>query len=295
MSKPLPESVSLVMRSYNEGWAIGDSLRMAFTQDHPCRIELIVIDSGSKDSSLDIIKSHNPAQLVQIASSEYVPGRVLNDGLRRSSNEWVVFLNADATPQNGAWLGELLRVAVDAPSPGTAFSRQVPRDNCDAVHAHDYDRCFGPERESVRWPHFFSMVSCVVHRPTWEKLPFREDLQYAEDHEWSLRLREAGHAVDYADKSIAIHSHNYTPSQAWKRAYGDSKAAAATAASRSEATLHKTVVIGWIRDLQRDWRWFGPRGLRGQILHAARVRWAQRMGRYRGFQDGWKAYGRDSQ
>jgi len=293
MSRPNPESISLVMRSYNEGWAIGGTLDMLFKQSHPARIELIVIDSGSTDNSIGIIQSHNPAQLVQIKSSEYVPGKVLNDGLRRSTNEWVVFLNADATPANREWLGELMEVALAAEQPGTAFSRQVPRPDCDAVHAHDYDRCFGPDRESRNWPHFFSMVSCVVHKPTWEVFPFREDLQYAEDHEWSLRLKNAGHAVDFAERSLAVHSHNYTPKQAYKRAFGDSKASAATAESIHEASIRHTVILGWLKDVMRDWKWFAKHGKRSEIFHAIAVRGGQRLGRYRGFHEGWKAYGRD--
>lgn len=288
-----PHNVSLVMRSYNEGWAVGGTLDMVFKQAYPAGIELIVIDSGSSDNSIEIINSHHPAQLVQIQSSEYVPGKVLNDGMRRSSNDWVVFLNADATPENPNWLGELMQVALSAGKPGTAFSRQVPRPGCDAVHAHDYDRCFGPERESRNWPHFFSMVSCVVHKPTWENLPFREDLQYAEDHEWSMRLKKAGHAVAYAEKSVAIHSHNYTPGQAYKRAFGDSKANAATAESIHEASIRHTVILGWIKDVIRDWKWFGNHRRRSEIFHAMAVRAGQRMGRYKGFHEGWKAYGRD--
>ena len=293
MNSHIPDSVSLVMRSFNEGWAIGDTLRMVREQDYQGTIELIVIDSGSTDGSIDIIRSFNPAQLVQIQSSEYVPGKVLNDGLSRSENEWVVFLNADDTPRDKSWLKELLRVAASALVPGTAFSRQVPRQNCTGVHAHDYDRCFGPDRESRNWPHFFSMVSCVVHRPTWEKMPFREDLQYAEDHEWSLRLKAAGCAVDYAESSIAIHSHNYTTKQSFKRAYGDSKASAATAKSRHEATLIHTVLFGWMKDVLRDYKWFSKNGIRKQIFHAASIRAGQRIGRYRGFHCGWKAYGRN--
>jgi rhamnosyltransferase len=293
MNQMLPDRVSMVMRSYNEAWALEGTLRMVFDQDYAGGIELIVIDSGSTDGSIEIFQRYNPAQLVQIESSSYVPGKVLNDGLRRSTNEWVVFLNADATPADRHWLSELLKVAVQAESPGTAFSRQVPRPDCEGVFAHDYDRCFGPERESARWPHFFSMVSCIVHRPTWEKVQFREDLQYAEDHEWSLRLKESGGAVDYADQSLVVHSHNYTPAQAYKRAYGDSKASAATAASKRDALWSKHVLMGFLRDIRADWRWLGKKGRRNEIRHAAKVRWQQRLGRYHGFHDGWKAYKRD--
>ena len=125
------------------------------------------------------------------------------------------------------------------------------------------------------------------------ELNFPDDVSYAEDHEWSLRLKEAGHAVDYVAESIAVHSHNYTVKQAYKRAFGDSKASAATARSKSEASIRYTVILGWIKDIVRDWKWFAGEGRRKEIFHAACVRWGQRLGRYNGFHDGWKAYNRD--
>ena len=39
---PLPDSITLVMRSYNEAWAIEDTLKAVFSQDYTGSIELIV-------------------------------------------------------------------------------------------------------------------------------------------------------------------------------------------------------------------------------------------------------------
>jgi rhamnosyltransferase len=47
----LPEKISLVMRSYNEAWAIEDTLNSVSDQAYPGEIELIVIDSASTDGS----------------------------------------------------------------------------------------------------------------------------------------------------------------------------------------------------------------------------------------------------
>ncbi len=151
------------------------------------------------------------------------------------------------------WLSELLEAAEAAPRTGAAFSRQIPRPGCQAIFAHDYDRCFGPARDSVNWDHFFSMVSCAVNRRAWEEQPFREDLQYAEDDEWSRRLKANGWDVVFAERSVAIHSHNYTLKQAYKRAYGDTFAAAATSQTPvRDYNFPYTVGIGSVRDALKD-------------------------------------------
>lgn len=293
--KPLPKAVSVVMRSFNEAWAIGDTIRQLFNQDFDGEIELIVIDSGSSDGSIEIIKQSGRARLIQIPLGTYVPGVVLNQGAREASHDWIVYLNADATPVGRDWLVNLLKPCVDNPKFGAAFSRQIPRPDCQAVFAHDYDRCFGPQRESKDWDHFFSMVSSVTHRSVLDKVPIREDLQYAEDDEWTRRLIENGYEISYAIESVAMHSHNYTLRQSYKRAFGDSKAMAATGdVHPRNVNYHYFVCFGLLKDSIRDAKWCLKNGRATGIPHAVAVRLAQRLGRRAGHHAGWKHYNRES-
>ncbi|MDB6079275.1 MAG: putative glycosyltransferase, partial [Akkermansiaceae bacterium] len=210
-----------------------------------------------------------------------------------ASHDWIVYLNADATPVGRDWLTQLLKPCLTVPNFGAGFSRQIPRSNCDAVFAHDYDRCFGPKRESAKWDHFFSMVSSVTHRSVLEAEPFREDLQYAEDDEWTRRLREKGYDIVFAEKSVAMHSHNYTLQQCFKRAFGDSKALAATSElTPSRFGLLNFVALGWAHDAAKDAWWCLKNKRFFGIPHAAAVRLYQRMGRRKGYLAGWQHYGR---
>ncbi|MDQ8193813.1 glycosyltransferase [Coraliomargarita sp. SDUM461004] len=283
----IPDSISLVMRSYNEAWAIADTLKAIFAQDYAGSIELIVLDSGSTDGSHEIIRQYQPQEFIIAEPGTYVPGKVLNQGFRLASHEWVVFLNSDATPANDQWLKELLQAAVDTPKLGAAFSRQIPRKDCEAVFAHDYDRCFGPARESDQWDHFFSMVSCVAQKSVWEQYPIREDLQYAEDDEWTRRMKAAGYATVLASESIAIHSHNYTPEQSYKRAKGDAIAVAqAGNIPDVNRRWHRDVLLPAIKDTLKDFKYFRAHGTLSELPHAFRVRYQQRLGRMHGYNQG---------
>ena len=277
--KPFPKSVSVVMRSFNEAWAIGDSIRQLFAQDFDGEIELIVIDSGSSDGSIDLIQKSGRAKLIQIPLGTYVPGVVLNQGAREASHDWLVYLNADATPVGRDWLVNLLKPCLDNPKFGACFSRQIPRPDCQAVFAHDYDRCFGPNRESKNWDHFFSMVSSVTHRSILDQVPIREDLQYAEDDEWTRRLAASGFEILYALDSVAMHSHNYSVRQSYKRSFGDAKAMAAAGTIEPGPAI----LFGWLADSLRDAKWcLGNRHLSG-LPFASAVRLAQRLGRRDGY------------
>jgi rhamnosyltransferase len=286
---PIPKSITLVMRSYNEAWAIENTLKGIFSQDYAGCIELVVIDSGSTDGSHTIIQRYNPKEFIVLEPGTYVPGKVLNQGFRVASNEWIVFLNSDATPANDQWLKELLQAAVDAPKLGAAFSRQIPRKDCEAVFAHDYDRCYGPDRESGNWDHFFSMVSCVARKSVWEQHPIREDFQYAEDDEWTRRLKAAGYEIILAEKSVAIHSHNYTPAQAYKRSKGDTIGVAqAGNMPKMRRAWHREVFLPALKDTVRDFGYCKREGKLGELLHAYRIRYNQRLGRLHGYNEGLK-------
>ncbi len=290
---PLPNAVTVVMRSFNEAWAIGETINQLFHQDFDGVIELIVIDSGSSDSSIDIIHQSGRARLIQIPLGTYVPGVVLNQGAREAAHDWIVYLNADATPVGRDWLVNLLKCCVENPKFGAAFSRQIPRPDCQAVFAHDYDRCFGPERESKDWDHFFSMVSSVTHRSVLDKVPIREDLQYAEDDEWTRRLVKSGYEIPYAIDSVVMHSHNYTLRQSYKRSFGDAKAMAATSTVLPRnVNYHYFVGLGLLKDSIRDAKWCLKNGHIAGIPHAVAVRLAQRLGRRDGHHAGWKFYHR---
>jgi len=66
MSEPF---VSIIMRSFNEGWALKETLP-ALTAQEFRNWELIVIDSGSTDGSQELIRKVRPAHFIQIKPEE---------------------------------------------------------------------------------------------------------------------------------------------------------------------------------------------------------------------------------
>ena len=283
MSDPF---VTIIMRSFNEAWALGDTLAAVKAQDLS-NWELIVIDSGSTDGSQELIKAANPAHFIQIQPHEYNPSRVMNKGMSLARSKWCIFLNADATPQGKDWLRKLVD-ALMQPGVAAVFGRQIPRTDCEAVFACDYDRCFGENRESAKWDHFFSMVSSGIRKDVWARRSFREDLQYAEDDEYTRWCKAQGYDVRYVADSVVMHSHNYTAAQSWKRAFGDAKAIGqAWDGSPDLYTFQKTVLLGWLSDFRHDLKFCLRTGRILELPHAMLIRWKQRSGRLAGFRTGY--------
>jgi rhamnosyltransferase len=286
MSDPF---VSIILRSYNEGWALRETLPALGAQDYN-NFELIVIDSGSADGSAELIREARPAHFIQIKHEDYNPARVMNQGMELARSEFGVFLNADATPQGSGWLRPLVRGLQD-PKVAAVFGRQIPRPDCQAVFAHDYERCFGANRESTQWDHFFSMVSSGLRKDIWRRRGFLETMQYSEDDEYTRWCRAEGYRIVYLPESVVMHSHNYSPQQAYKRSFGEAKALAAVwKGAPTQVNFPKTVLLGWTNDARRDLVFCSRQKRLREWPHAVRIRWHQRRAKLAGFREGWKFY-----
>jgi rhamnosyltransferase len=227
-----------------------------------------------------------PAHLIRITPRQYNPSRVMNHGMRLARHDVCLFLNADATPVGKDWLRALATPLQD-PATAAVFGRQIPRPDCRAVFACDYERCFGERRESSSWNHFFSMVSSGLRRDVWSLRGFREDLQYAEDDEYTRWCLEHGWKVRYVPEAVAMHSHNYTPQESYRRSFGDSLALArAGSALPSPLPPLWEVLAGVTRDAWRDLLYCTKHHCWTEWPHALNVRWHQRKGKAAGLREG---------
>jgi rhamnosyltransferase len=283
MTDPL---VTIILRSYNEAWALRDTLPALQAQEYR-NWELVAFDSGSSDGSVDLIRAARPKHFVQLLPHEYNPSRVMNRGMELARTDLAIFLNADATPQGPHWLRPLVTALQDSRN-AAVFGKQIPRPDCEAVFAHDYERCFGEQRESVKWEHFFSMVSSGLRKDIWSRRGFLETMQYSEDDEYTRWCRAEGYKVVYVPESVVMHSHNYTPRQAYKRSFGEAWALAAVWNGHpSEMTHPPRVLIGWLQDARRDLAFCRRMRRLREWPKALRIRWEQRIARRAGFKAGW--------
>jgi len=198
-------SVSIIMRSKNEQPYTKSALDSLYSQTFT-DFTLHNIDSGSDDGTLEVVKEFNN-DVISIAPSDYVPGKVLNDMVSRTNDEIIVFLNADAIPQDTEWLAKLLKPIFDGDADST-ISRQISRDDAHYIVKFDYERGYNKEDKSSAHE-MFSAVACAFKREMWESVPFYTD-GYAEDLVWAIQCQRLGYRFKYVSDSVVEHSHNYS-------------------------------------------------------------------------------------
>jgi glycosyltransferase involved in cell wall biosynthesis len=86
--------ISIVTPSYNQGQFIERSILSVLNQNYP-NTELIIIDGGSDDESLDILKKYDDYITFWVSEPDRGQSYAINKGIDRSTGELITWLNAD--------------------------------------------------------------------------------------------------------------------------------------------------------------------------------------------------------
>lgn len=172
------------------------------------RCEVILVDNGSSDGSVTMVRQKFPGLTVIEAQGNlgYAAGN--NLGVERAAGSWIVLLNNDTIVEKG-WLSGLVR-ALEAPNVAVASSlirtRGIPdryyeRNGTINFVGHNIMRAFDKPTEI-----FFAGGASLIFKRDILGKPFDDDyFAYAEDVYLSLRARFLGYEVKHVAESIVRH------------------------------------------------------------------------------------------
>ncbi len=92
-AKPWPK-ISIVTPSFNQGHFLEETIRSVLLQNYP-NLEYIIIDGGSNDNSVDIIKKYEPWLSYWVSEKDNGQAHALNKGLERCTGEIFNWINSD--------------------------------------------------------------------------------------------------------------------------------------------------------------------------------------------------------
>ena len=234
MTEPL---VTVVVPTYNGEEYLERLLESVERQRLDGEVELLVVDSGSVDRTLEIVSRHPDVRLIQIPNSEFGHGRTRGMAADTARGEFVAFLTQDAVPLGEDWLAELIAPFAVHPKVALVTGRQVPREHAFPLQRYEiigvfaglgpddgvtlYGACAATLEGAARdRAAFHSDVNAAVRKSALADVPFR-DVPYAEDQMMGRDVLEAGLWKAYAGRAVVEHSNDLTWREYGKRIYDE--------------------------------------------------------------------------
>lgn len=212
---------SIIIRSHNEERHIGELLSMIMKQDFRAW-EIIVVDSGSTDKTLDIVQQY-PTHLIQIPSTSFTFGYSLNVGCRSARGQFLVVVSAHAVPVNQSWLTNILQPFQNE-KVAIVYGRQLPGPETLLSEATDYSLDYGAYSRILLEETECNNANSAIRRDLWQQFRFNEKLPGLEDKDWAIRTQKAGYHVAYAADAQVYHHHYENYRQIYHRHYREAMA-----------------------------------------------------------------------
>ncbi|MBA4374173.1 MAG: hypothetical protein C0402_15085 [Thermodesulfovibrio sp.] len=212
--------ISIIIRCKNEEKALGPTLEKIFAQDIRNTFEVIIVDSGSTDRTLEIARKY-AVRLLQIPPEDFTFGYALNYGIERAEGKVIVNLSAHCLPTDNNWVAELTSPLIEGRADAT-YGRQLPVRGINPYEEVSLAKHF-PEGEKLSGRVPFSNANCAFSRKLWTELKFDEELPSWEDYLWYLRQREERRFL-YCRGAAVYHSHPFSIRDMLRRSFNDGTA-----------------------------------------------------------------------
>lgn len=217
--------LSIILLTKNGGDLFEDVLRGLFACDGIAEAEVLMIDSGSTDHTLEHAARYAPIRVHRIPPADFGHGRTRNLGARLATGRTLVYMVQDATPATRDFLRRLTAPLAE-PGVTAAFGRQLARPWTNRIEKLFMAATYSDKRQVRAYSGsgplrmkdvFFSNVCSAIRRDVWEEIPFDEALIMSEDQQWARRALQAGHRIIYEPTAAVYHSHNYRLKELFQR------------------------------------------------------------------------------
>jgi GT2 family glycosyltransferase len=302
MSLKMNNCISVIIPTKNGGELFRESLEMIFSQEIDCQLDVIVIDSGSTDQTLEICAAYS-VRLIQIPASSFGHSSTRNLGIEVAKGEICVLTVQDAVAVDNTWLAKLVEPMIRDENVAGVFGQQVSTAEaslmercCKSLWYQEWRADWKNEHRQLpveprHWHQLsleqkrqyarFDNVNSCIRKSVWQKIPL-PDVSYAEDIAWAINVLSSGFSIFWQPDAKVFHSHNRSLAYEFKRSYVDMKTISVMFGEHFSLLTHHRVcmVFDWIiqeagRFLQIPVRQWDEKEPSGRIIAEADILWQQ--------------------
>jgi glycosyltransferase involved in cell wall biosynthesis len=231
----LDKKISIVVPTKNAGADFAILLRKLKSQKGLRECEIILVDSGSTDGTLELAINEG-VRVIEISPESFNHAEARNRGAECATGDYVLFLVQDALPMTNTWLWEMAKT-LEQNDVVAVSCAEYPRSDSDLFYQHviwNHYRTFNLDKDRfLSWDESCSSpaglrsngqicdIAALIKLNIFSQYKFKA--KFAEDLDLGIRLIKDGHRIGFLHTTRVLHSHNRPAFYFLKRAYVDTK------------------------------------------------------------------------
>jgi rhamnosyltransferase len=198
--------VSIIIRTLNEARYLLRLLEAIDAQRCELRSEVVLIDSGSTDGTLEIARDQG-CRVLSITREEFSFGRSLNRGCAAAAGSWLVIISGHCVPCHGSWLQRLIDPLLRGDA-DYSYGRQLGGPSTQWSEKRVFEKYYPPVSRIPQQGFFCNNANSSLSHAQWKRYGFDETLTGLEDMHLARRLVADGGKVAYVAEASVFHYHH---------------------------------------------------------------------------------------